>query len=89
MFCYGFFPHNPYVGGYAHPPGIPNRKRGPGTGEQYRITVEGPGVTPDVMWQGSGLHPYNPNNPADVDLEHQMNGTLDSIRGTWHKCLKH
>ena len=41
------------------------------------------------MWQGLGLHPYNPNNPADVDLEHQMNGTLDSIRGGWHKCLKH
>ena len=89
MFCYGFFPHNPYVGGYAHPPGIPNRKRGPGTGEQYRITVEGPGVTPDVMWQGAGLHQYNANNPADVDLEHQMNGTLDSIRGSWTKCRKH
>jgi len=89
MFCYGFFPHNPHLGGYAHPPGIPNRKRGPGTGELYRITVEGPGVTPDVMWQGPGLHPYNAGDPADVSLEHQMNGTLDAIRGHWRKCRKH
>ena len=55
----------------------------------YRITVEGPGVTPDVMWQGSGLHSFNRNNPADVSLENQMNKTLDSIRGSWNKCRKH
>jgi len=89
MFCYGFFPHNPYIGGYAHPRGIPNAKRGPGTGEQYRITVAGPGVTPDVMWQGAGLHSFNKNDPADVSLEQQMNGTLDSLRGGWSKCAHH
>jgi len=89
MFCYGFFPHNPYVGGYAHPRGIPNRKRQPGTGDEYRLTAVGPGVTPDVMWQGAGLHPYNPGNAADVALESQMNAKLDSIRGSWKKCRKH
>ena len=89
MFCYGFFPRNPHVGGYAHPSGTPNQKRGPGTGQMYRITVEGPGVTPDVMWQGSGLHSFNRNNPADVSLENQMNNTLDSIGGSWPKCRKH
>jgi hypothetical protein len=89
MFCYGFFPHNPWVGGYAHPRGIPNRKRGPGTGELYRITVTGPGVTPDLMWQGPGLHPYNRRNPSDVRLERQMNRTLDSIRGNSRKCADH
>jgi len=89
MFCYGFFPHNPYVGGYAHPRGIPNRKRGPGTGEMYRLTAIGPGVTPDVMWQDQGLHPYNRNNPADVALESQANVELDTIRGSWKKCRKH
>jgi hypothetical protein len=89
MFCYGFFPHNPYVGGYAHRPGFPNRKRGPGTGQMYRLTAWGPGVTPDVMWQGPGLHPYNRSNPSDVALESQMNATLDSIRGSWTKCRKH
>jgi len=89
MFCYGFFPHNPYVGGYAHPRGIPNRKRPPGVGEMYRLTAVGPGVTPDVMWQGPGLHPYNRGNPADVALESQMNQELDSIRGGWRKCTHH
>jgi hypothetical protein len=89
IFCYGFWPFDPYVGGYAHPKGTPHRKRGPGLGDMYRITVEGPGVTPDVMWQGSGLHPYDRTNPNDVAYEHQMNATLDSIRGDWHKCVKH
>jgi hypothetical protein len=89
MFCYGFFPHNPYVGGYAHPRGIPNRKRAPGVGDRYRVTAVGPGVTPDVMWEGEGLHPFNRGNPADVALEAQMNQTLDSIRGSWKKCRKH
>jgi hypothetical protein len=89
MFCYGFYARNPWVGGYAHPPGIPKRKRGPGTGEQYRITAQGPGVTPDVLWQGPGLHPYNRSNPADVALESEMNATLDSIRGGWKKCRTH
>ncbi|HUI36514.1 MAG TPA: hypothetical protein VLZ04_03410, partial [Gaiellaceae bacterium] len=77
MFCYGFYARNPWVGGYAHPRSTPNRKRGPGTGEQYRITAPGPGVTPDVMWQGAGLHPYNRQNPADVSLESAMNAQRD------------
>jgi hypothetical protein len=89
MFCYGFYRRNPWVGGYAHPRSIPKRKRGPGTGEQYRITAQGPGVTPDVLWQGAGLHPYNRNDPADVALESEMNATLDTIRGSWKKCRTH
>jgi hypothetical protein len=89
MFCYGFYRRNPWVGGYAHPRSIPKRKRGPGTGEQYRVTAQGPGVTPDVMWQGPGLHPYNRNDPADVALESEMNATLDAIRGSWKKCRTH
>ena len=36
-FCYGLFPH----GG-----------RPAGNGSEYRLTVQGPGVTPDVMWVG-------------------------------------
>ena len=54
MFCYGFFPRNPYVGGYAHPSRDPEPEARAGHRQMYRITVEGPGVTPDVMWQGSG-----------------------------------
>ena len=39
-FCYGFYPHG------SHPIG---------KGERYRATIIGPGVTPDVMWQGNAL----------------------------------
>ena len=86
MFCYGFYARNPWVGGYAHPAATPNRKRGPGTGEQYRITAPGPGVTPDVMWQGAGLHPFDKHNPADVSLESSMNAERDTIRSGYGKC---
>jgi len=90
VFCHGFVPMNPYTGGYyAHPPNTPNRKRGPGKGDMYRITVTGPGVTPDLLWQGPGLHRYNARNLADVRLERQMNAKLDSIRGGDRKCSAH
>jgi hypothetical protein len=43
-FCYGFYPHG------THPSG---------KGTKYRATVIGPGVTPDVMWQGDAPGSYN------------------------------
>ncbi len=43
-FCYGFYPHG------EHPMG---------KGERYRATVIGPGVTPDLLWQGSAPGPYD------------------------------
>jgi hypothetical protein len=90
VFCHGFVPMNPYTGGYyAHPPNTPNRKRGPGVGDLYRITVTGPGVTPDLLWQGPALHNYNPRNSADVRLERAMNAKLDAIRGGDRKCAAH
>jgi hypothetical protein len=89
LFCYGFFPHNPLVGGYAHPPGTTRRNRGPGVGDMYRVTAVGPGVTPDLVWVGKALPRYNPNDPADVSLESQMNAKLDQIRAGWHKCVHH
>ena len=42
-FCYGFFPH----GG-----------RPAGKGTRYRATIIGPGVTPDVTWQGTAPARY-------------------------------
>jgi hypothetical protein len=39
-FCYGFYPHS------GHPSG---------DGTKYRATVEGPGVTPDVMWEADDI----------------------------------
>jgi hypothetical protein len=44
VFCYSFNPHA------AHPSG---------KGAKYRATVEGPGVTPDVMWQGTSPGTYD------------------------------
>jgi len=43
-FCYGFFPH------FGHPSG---------QGKKYRATVEGPGVTPDVMWAQHDIGSFN------------------------------
>jgi hypothetical protein len=52
----------------------------------YRLTAEGPGVTPDVMWQGLGLHGFDRHDANDVALENQMNAKRDQIRGSWRKC---
>jgi hypothetical protein len=49
-FCYSFNPHG------SHPAG---------KGAQYRATVQGPGVTPDVMWQGDSPGTYD----KALDLE--------------------
>ena len=43
-FCYGFYPHG------SHPEG---------KGLRYRATAEGPGVAPDVMWQGEAPGAYD------------------------------
>jgi hypothetical protein len=45
-FCYGFYPHG------SHPTG---------KGVKYRASAEGPGVTPDVMWQGTSPGSYDRN----------------------------
>jgi hypothetical protein len=43
-FCYGFFPHG---------------KNPAGKGTKYRATIIGPGVTPDIMWQGAAPGAYD------------------------------
>jgi hypothetical protein len=57
-FCYGFYPHG------SHPIGA---------GRAYRATAEGPGVTPDVMWQGVAPGPY------DVSLDATENRMLAGL----------
>jgi hypothetical protein len=88
IFCYGFYTFDP-TRGYAHPRGFPSTPRGPGNGEKYRLTVIGPGVTPDVSITIPGLHNYDPSNPADVAYERQQNALLDSIVGVDKKCRRH
>ena len=65
VFCYGFYSFDPTKGGYKHPAGY-TAKRGPGTGEKYRITASGPGVTPNVGVIVPGLHPFDASNAEDV-----------------------
>jgi hypothetical protein len=50
-FCYGFYAHAGHPGG---------------TGTKYRATVEGPGVTPDVMWSADDI------GPLDKTVQAQM-----------------
>lgn len=49
-FCYGFYPHG---------------KRPAGTGNRYRATIIGPGVTPDLFWQGTAPGAYEPAADAE------------------------
>jgi hypothetical protein len=59
-FCYGFYPH----GGHT------------GVGRLMRTTVIGPGVTPDVMWQGRSPAAYSADEDraADADLASLLKG---------------
>jgi hypothetical protein len=77
VFCYGFFTFDPTKGGYRHPPGQTAR-RGPGTGDQYRLTASGPGVTPNVSATIDGLHPYDAASSEDVDYQRQQAAVLRS-----------
>jgi hypothetical protein len=57
-FCYSFVPQVP-------PAGYPDSQlRGPGVGDEHRVTVMGPGVTPDVAWEGPALGPFDPARDA-------------------------
>ena len=56
IFCYGFFPH-----------GI----RPSGKGTHYRATVVGPGVLPDLMWQGKAPGQYDPKRDERANLEQE------------------
>jgi hypothetical protein len=52
-FCFSFVPQAP-------PSGYPSTElRGPGNGERHRVTAMGPGVTPVVQWEGTGLRQYD------------------------------
>jgi hypothetical protein len=73
-------------GGYQHPPGYAGAKRGPGTGSHYRITAQGPGVTPDIQWQGAGFHPYNPNNSTDTTYKQQIDSIYQQVIGNDPNC---
>jgi hypothetical protein len=86
MFCYGFYPYSTY-------PGYPPQRtvKLVGAGKKYRITMIGPGVSPDVMWAGDGLEDFDPGNAALVTWEQQMNAKLDQMRAAYGEksCATH
>jgi len=61
VFCYSVNPHG------AHPSG---------KGTQYRATILGPGVAPDVMWSGTSPGTYD--KAADVRANALINALHDS-----------
>ncbi len=73
-FCYSFVPQVP-------PPGYPDSApRGPGNGDLERVTVLGPGVTPDVQWVGPGLGAYDPaQDEIYNDLFDRLVGRDDQV----------
>jgi hypothetical protein len=87
VFCYTFRRRDPRTGGYALPPGYREGRRGPGNGSAYRMTVEGPGVTPDVKWEGRGLPRFNALAAGHVGHEQAMNARLDAFGD--RLCRKH
>jgi hypothetical protein len=72
MFCYGFYPW----GKYGNYPPQRSRKISGGGGKKYRLTLSGPGVTPDVMWTGNGLPDYDPADQTLVDIETEMTAKI-------------
>ncbi|HEY2219382.1 MAG TPA: hypothetical protein VGH35_08575 [Gaiellaceae bacterium] len=61
VFCYSFNPHA------AHPAG---------NGTKYRATILGPGVTPDVMWEGTPPGAYDKD--ADAAANQQITDLQDN-----------
>ncbi|MDQ3893136.1 MAG: hypothetical protein M3292_00500 [Actinomycetota bacterium] len=87
-FCYGLYARTPGASGYEKPVAWPaGRPRGPGVGDKYRLSVSGPGVTPDVSVVVPGLHDFNPRNPADVAYAQAQEAALNAIRGRHKLCV--
>ena len=73
-FCYGFYSFDPTKGGYKHPAGQ-NAKRGPGIGDQYRLTASGTGVTPNVSVTFPSVGAYDASN-ADLVAQRRTSDAL-------------
>src|SRR3954469_23254957 len=67
MFCYGFYPYSSY-GNYPHQ----RSAKLAGNGKRYRLTISGPGVTPDVWALVEGLPNYDAKYPTLLAWENHM-----------------
>jgi hypothetical protein len=68
-FCYSFAPLPRPPAGYPEVPTVS------GKGERHRVTVMGPGVTPDIQWEGEALGRYDPE--GDVAFNDLFDSILD------------
>src|SRR3954451_13942252 len=79
-FCYGFYERPPY-------PGYPDVGTRPAaSGERYRLSVIGPGVSPDVAYEIGGLPDFDRSNPDLVQYEADMNARQAEIVGAGKLC---
>ena len=74
MFCYTFAAHSSY-GNYPKQ----RSQKVAGNGKNYRVTLSGPGVTPDVMWTGNGLPNYDAADRSLVDLAQESTTKLKAM----------
>ena len=81
-FCYAFYPHIPY-------PGYPSGDRPAGNGMSYRATVIGPGVLPDIGWQGISIGAFDAADPVQVEYERTMNALSDTFGAVDKLCRQH
>lgn len=75
-FCYSFVPHRTHTG----------ELRPAAHGRRYRLMVSGPGVTPDVMWQGAGLPDFDPDDPEHRAHEALMTALQRQLFGEHRGC---
>ena len=75
-FCYGFVPHRAPSG----------ELRPAGHGLRYRLSSSGPGVTPDIAWEGPALHPFRPSHAGDRAHEARMNELQRKLVGGSRPC---
>ncbi|HXF98886.1 MAG TPA: hypothetical protein VNJ46_09775 [Gaiellaceae bacterium] len=75
-FCYSFVPHRAPTG----------ELRPPGKGTRYRLSVSGPGVTPDVAWEAPALHDFRHGNADDRAHEDAMNALQRELMGASKPC---
>ena len=73
-FCYSFAPLAQPPAGYPAVPTVSGR------GERHRVTAMGPGVTPDVVWEGAALGSY------DADADQVFDSLFDAMLGNDSAC---
>ncbi len=57
-----------------------------GWGQRYRIVVEGPGVTPDIVWIGDALPTFDGSNASHVEHEGEMERIRLSLGDPDRRC---